>query len=66
MTGFIWGVIVTAVFVACNNAAKKYMTKIHANDEKKISRMRIPGYAIYSYIMFLKDTRDEKKNSDDE
>lgn len=63
MTGFFWGVLLTAAFVAGNNAAKKHMTKIHSNNDSILAKMKIPGYAIYSYIIFLKERYDEKKTA---
>jgi len=52
MTGFVIGIIFSAVAFACNDAAKTLMVKIHENDAEELAKMKIPGYPIYSYFVF--------------
>ena len=59
MTGFILGILCTVGFIGVNNAAKTLMTKVHQNNDEEMAKMKIPGYAIYSYIMFKKGNDNE-------
>ena len=63
MTGFILGIICTVGFIGGNDAAKTLMTKVHKNDEKELAKLKIPGYAIYSYFIFKRSQSNEKKDS---
>jgi len=59
MTGFILGILCTVAFIGANNAMKTLMTKVHQNNDEEMAKMKIPGYAIYSYIMFKRGTNNE-------
>lgn len=59
MTGFILGIILTVAFTYGNSAAKDIMSKVHANNKEEMAKMKLPGYAIYSYIMFIKERAND-------
>jgi len=60
MTGFILGIICTVLFIGGNDAAKTLMEKIHKNNEKELAKLKIPGYAIYSYYVFKRSQSNDK------
>lgn len=59
MTGFILGVIFTLGFIAGNDAAKTLMTKVHANNDEEMAKMKIPGYPMYSYYKFKRSQSND-------
>ena len=59
MDGCIFGIIAAIVFIYGNDAAKIIMSKVHQNNQEKMAKLKIPGYAIYSYIMFIRDRKNE-------
>lgn len=58
MDGFIVGIVVTIVFIYGNGAAKDVMSKVHQNNQAEMGKLKIPGYAIYSYIKFIKEKKE--------
>lgn len=49
---FLLGIIVAIVLYKTNDALKSIMTKIHENTPEELSKLKIPGYAFYSYYRF--------------
>ena len=71
MSGFVLGMCFAGGLYAGNKAAYEVMSKVHEYNQDEMSRLKIPGYPIYSYIKFKMKQNKEKgfisdnKKSDD-
>jgi len=57
--GFLLGVVGTIGFIAVNDALKNIMVKVHQHDPNELAKLKIPGYAMYSYYQYKQTLKDQ-------
>ena len=54
MSGFLLGIVITAVVWGADGVCRKQMEKVYGNNPKELKKIKLPLYPIWLFFKFKK------------